>query len=89
MDKKLKIRSTALKILSHIYLNCDTILRVKGLEYASLLINDINEDDIYRAYSYLMKKKFIETQSYPSGGTIQCEITADGIDWVEECNNVI
>jgi hypothetical protein len=87
MDVDFKIRGVALKLLSYIYLKCDANLEVKDLELSSLLEEKISKYDISKAIRYLMGKKFIETRGI-SVDNFSCTMLANGVDWVEEFNNV-
>lgn len=88
MDIQFKIKSIALQLITHVYLNCDCSLKVKGLECNSLLHENVTTTDISMAYAYLVKKKFIIEKGVVATSDITCELTAEGIDWVEECNGV-
>ncbi len=83
------IKSNALKLLTHIYQNCDCGLSAKKLDCTNLFSEDFTKDDLSKSYFYLRQKNFIvdNTRCVPTGN-INAEITAIGIDWVEECNGV-
>lgn len=86
MDK-LKIRSNALLLLTHVYKHIDSSFQVRNLECKSLLRNTISKSDIVLASKYLSQKKYISTQALASDD-ITCSITVEGIDWVEDCYGV-
>ena len=79
------IRTTALLILSEIYLQCDHSFKVSSLDCAKICTNT-DKTDIQKAIKYLSEKRYIE----PDGGIhiiLSCNITSSGIDWVEDSQN--
>lgn len=86
MEQKFLLKTTALRLLEEIYLKSDSSLRTIINTYA-LFNNDYEKILITKASQYLIKKKYVETDM------VACEnwrvsITADGIDWVEECHKI-
>lgn len=89
MDVTYKIKSVALKILNEMYLGCDEALTFDTLNLEELFGQDIPVLDIAKGKKYLEKKGYYKPSSQILSPTIaDGEITAEGIDWVEECNGV-
>lgn len=86
MNKKFFIKTVALILLEKIYVDSNANLTVT-INPFEILDENINEKIIKQAISYLLEKHYIE-----AGNVIQKDwtvsITGEGIDWVEECNNI-
>lgn len=86
---KFKIRNTALKLLEHVYSHINVSFHVENLECKSLISEDISISDITLASKYLLDKHYIsQSRKELASETISCDITVEGVDWVEDCNNI-
>ena len=82
----LNIRTNALRLMELLYHNCDSSFRVQNLKCFDLL-PDINQEDLRIASKYLIDKVYISRGACVSND-FSCSITADGIDWLEDCGGV-
>lgn len=86
MNKRFLIKTIALILLEKIYvdLNTDLTATINPFEISD---ENINEKIIKQSISYLLEKHYIE-----AGNVVKedwtVSITGEGIDWVEECNNI-
>lgn len=84
MIEELQIRNTALKILTFAYKNMQSDLSINKLDCTFL---KLSQDDYTIIQKYLAGKNYIKTQSFYCN-QLSFTLTVEGIDWVEENNNI-
>lgn len=83
---KYNIRANAMKLLSFLYPHCDTLFRCEKVDCSSLFNENYTMDDHGKATKYLKESNYIMTDTI-GAENMSCEITAKGIDWVEDFQN--
>lgn len=87
MEQKFLIRTVALKLMEELYLKCDSNFSAKTNAF-SLFDNNYDKELIIKASRYLIDKHYIMSSGLASENWTT-SITANGIDWVEECHKTL
>ena len=87
MEQKFLIKTTALKLMEELYLKSNSSLRAIINAY-SIFDDNYDKNLIIKASKYLIDKKYVDSGSLATEKWTT-SITANGIDWVEECHKTL